>query len=100
MVKKDTFPRGTAVTAVEILVFNTRHHAGEPGSMEQATGGEPGFIKQWQRMGPGREWAGRSSVETGYTLVCWGLVYRMQNLSEGGSPGETRPSEKIVRQAG
>lgn len=60
MVKKDTFPRGTAVTAVEILVFNTRHHAGEPGSMEQATGGEPGFIKQWQRMGPGREWAGRS----------------------------------------
>lgn len=51
----------------------------------------------WQGMG--REKLG-GSVETGYTLVCWGLVYRMQNLSEGGSPGETRPSEKIVRQAG
>ena len=38
--KRDPFPRETTVTAVEILIFNTRHPAGEPGCMEQLVGSQ------------------------------------------------------------
>lgn len=47
LIKRDT--REMTMTDVEILISSIRHHAGEPGSMEQ-----------WQTMGPGREWARES----------------------------------------